>query len=75
MLKATTEGCRQVLVLASRQREIIIRDAFTGLLLRTMCEDQKPTVYSLLIDRSYVYCGTSDKGISVLDFNVSFNNI
>lgn len=71
MVKATTEGSRQVLILASRKREIMVRDAFSGLLLRTMCEEQKPTIYSLLLERSFVYCGTSDKGILVLDFNVS----
>lgn len=70
MIKATQEGSRQVLILASRKREIMVRDAFTGLLLRTMCEEQKPTIYSLLLDRSMVYCGTSDKGILILDFNV-----
>ncbi|GLV43404.1 uncharacterized protein CBL_03946 [Carabus blaptoides fortunei] len=69
MIKATTEGSRQILILASRKREIMVRDAFTGLLLRTMCQEQRPTIYSLYLDRSMVYCGTSDKGILILDFN------
>lgn len=71
MIKATQEGSRQILIVASRKREIMVRDAFTGLLLRTMCSEQSPTIYSLYLDRGSVYCGTSDKGIIIVEFNVS----
>lgn len=69
-LKATNEGARRVLIVASRNQKLIIRDAVTGLILRTI-SGAKNTIYSLLRDHSLIYCGTSGSAIIVYDFIVS----
>ncbi|KAK5648999.1 hypothetical protein RI129_003891 [Pyrocoelia pectoralis] len=68
MIKASLEGPRKILVVATRNSPVSIRDALSGLLLRTMESSFSPTVYTLLIDRSMVYCGTSQHGILVYTF-------
>lgn len=70
-LKATTEGPRRVLIVASRNQPITIRDAQNGLLIRTISGHKSHTVYSLLMDSNLVYCGTSSTAIPVFDFIVS----
>lgn len=71
-LKASAEGPRRVLIVASRNQPITIRDANTGLFLRTICGYKNHTVYSLMRDRNLVYCGTSSTSIPVYDFTVRF---
>lgn len=70
-LRASTEGVRKVLIVASRNQPITIRDAQNGLFLRTISGQRNHTVYSLLRDRNLVYCGTSNTSIPVFDFIVS----
>lgn len=67
-LKATTEGPRRVLIVASRSQPITIRDAQSGLFLRTVSGHKSHTVYSLMMDSNLVYCGTSSTAIPVFDF-------
>lgn len=73
-LKATNEGPRRVLIVASRNQPITIRDAQNGLFLRTICGQKSHTVYSLMRDYNFIYCGTSSTSIPVFDFTVR-NNI
>jgi hypothetical protein len=70
-LKATNEGARRVLIVASRNQKLSIRDAITGLVLRTISGQKNYTIYSLLRDHSLIYCGTSSTSIPVFDFIVS----
>ncbi|XP_066599763.1 titin homolog [Prorops nasuta] len=67
-LKATVEGPRRVLIVASRSQPITIRDAQTGLFLRTIASQTSHTVYSLMRHNSFIYCGTSSTLIPVFDF-------
>ncbi|CAL7949631.1 unnamed protein product [Xylocopa violacea] len=67
-LKATNEGPRRVLIVASRSQPITIRDAQSGLFLRTICGQKSHTVYSLMRDNNLIYCGTSSTSIPVFDF-------
>ncbi|XP_053986381.1 uncharacterized protein LOC128880378 isoform X1 [Hylaeus volcanicus] len=67
-LKATNEGPRRVLIVASRSQPITIRDAQNGLFLRTICGQKNHTVYSLMLDNNLIYCGTSTTSILVFDF-------
>ncbi|XP_076283316.1 uncharacterized protein LOC143210391 isoform X2 [Lasioglossum baleicum] len=67
-LKATNEGPRRVLIVASRSQPITIRDAQNGLFLRTICGQKSHTVYSLMRDHNLIYCGTSTTSILVFDF-------
>ncbi|XP_015590988.1 uncharacterized protein LOC107265744 isoform X2 [Cephus cinctus] len=67
-LKATSEGPRRVLIVASRNQPITIRDAQNGLFLRTVSGHKNHTVYSLMMDHHMVYCGTSGTLIPVFDF-------
>ncbi|KAK0087322.1 hypothetical protein PV325_001262 [Microctonus aethiopoides] len=67
-LRASTEGARRVLIVASRNQPITIRDAQNGLYLRTISGQRTHTVYSLMRDRNLVYCGTSSTSIPVFDF-------
>uniref|UniRef100_A0A1Y1MCW8 Uncharacterized protein n=1 Tax=Photinus pyralis TaxID=7054 RepID=A0A1Y1MCW8_PHOPY len=68
MMKASTEGPRKILVVATRNSPVSIRDALSGLLLRTMETSFSPTVYTLLIDKNLIYCGTSQHDILVYTF-------
>ncbi|XP_071568615.1 uncharacterized protein [Temnothorax nylanderi] len=67
-LKATNEGPRKILIVASRNQPIAIRDALNGLFLRTISGQKNHTVYSLLRHNNLVYCGTSSRSINVFDF-------
>ncbi|XP_046750634.1 uncharacterized protein LOC124413888 [Diprion similis] len=67
-LKATTEGPRRVLIAASRSQPITIRDALSGLFLRTISGNRSYTVYSLMMESNLVYCGTSSTALPVFDF-------
>ncbi|KAG5333185.1 ZN106 protein, partial [Acromyrmex charruanus] len=67
-LKATNEGPRRILIIASRNQPINIRDALTGLLLRMISGQNNSTVYSLLRHDNLIYCGTSSTSINVFDF-------
>lgn len=71
VLKATQEGGRKVLLVGSRNSPVCIRDAMSGLHMRTMDGLISPTVYSLLLDNSLVYCGTTFHDILVFKFHVS----
>ncbi|XP_045502335.1 uncharacterized protein LOC123699447 [Colias croceus] len=66
-LRAMKEGPRKVLLVAARSENVTIRDAQTGLLLRTLC-GPKMTVYTLLYEDGKVYCGTSSHQIQVFDY-------
>lgn len=68
-LRTSTEGARRVLIVASRNQPITIRDAQNGLFLRTISGPRTLTVYSLMRDEgNLVYCGTSSTLIPVFDF-------
>ncbi|XP_071629906.1 uncharacterized protein [Temnothorax longispinosus] len=67
-LKATNEGPRKILIVASRNQPIAIRDALNGLFLRTISGQKNHTVYSLLRHNNLIYCGTSSRSINVFDF-------
>nr|CAD7194480.1 unnamed protein product [Timema douglasi] len=77
-IKATKEGPRKVLIIGTRSQPISIRDATNdksylewltmGLLLRSMNGNWTHTVYSLLLESSLVYCGTSTGDIPVFEF-------
>lgn len=73
-LKATNEGPRRILIIASRNQPINIRDALTGLLLRMISGQNNSTVYSLLRHNNLIYCGTSSTSINVFDFTASDNS-
>ncbi|KRT82302.1 hypothetical protein AMK59_4533, partial [Oryctes borbonicus] len=67
-IKATQEGARRVIIVASRNTEITVRDAMSGLLLRVMDSTFYPTVYAMLLIDNFVYCGTSQHDILVFTF-------
>ncbi|RZB39308.1 uncharacterized protein BDFB_004782, partial [Asbolus verrucosus] len=69
VLKATQEGARRVLLVGTRNLPVCIRDAMSGLHMRTMNEIVAPTVYSLLLENSLVYCGTTFHDILVFSFH------
>nr|CAD7397599.1 unnamed protein product [Timema poppensis] len=71
-IKATKEGPRKVLIIGTRSQPISIRDATNGLLLRSMNGNWTHTVYSLLLESSLVYCGTSTGDIPVFEFTKYF---
>ncbi|XP_037025757.1 FK506-binding protein 5 [Bradysia coprophila] len=58
-LKATKEGPRKILIASSRCHNISVRDAISGLLLRTIEVPDKLTIYSILLDGGQLYCGTN----------------
>ncbi|CAG4931289.1 unnamed protein product [Parnassius apollo] len=66
-LRAMKEGPRKVLLVAARSENVTIKDAQTGLLLRTLT-GPKMTVYTLLYEDGKVYCGTSSHQIQVFDY-------
>ena len=71
VLKAAQEGARRVLLVGMRNAPVFVRDAMSGLRLRTMTESVTPTVYSLILENSMVYCGTTAHDILVYSFHVS----
>ncbi|XP_030036182.2 interaptin [Manduca sexta] len=66
-LRAMKEGPRKVLLVAARSENVTVKDAQTGLLLRTL-SGPKMTVYTLLFEDGKVYCGTSSHQIHVFDY-------
>lgn len=66
-IRAIKEGPRKVLLVASRSENVTIKDAQTGLLLRTLY-GPKMTVYTLLFENGKVFCGTSGPQIQVFDY-------
>lgn len=68
VLKATQEGARRVLLLATRNSPVSVRDAMSGLLMRTMEGMINPTVYTMLLHNNKVYCGTSQHDVLVYTF-------
>lgn len=71
VLKAAKEGSRKVLLVATRNAPVSVRDAMSGLYMRDMETPFLPTVYTLLLESSLVYCGTSQHDILVYTFHVS----
>lgn len=69
-LRAIKEGPRKVLLVAARSENVTIKDAQSGLLLRTLV-GPKMTVYTLLFEEGRVYCGTSSPHIQIFDYSVS----
>ncbi|XP_063367156.1 uncharacterized protein LOC134655651 [Cydia amplana] len=67
-LRALKEGPRKVLLVAARSENVTIKDAQTGLLMRTL-EGPRMTVYTLVFEEGKVYCGTSSHQIHVFDYN------
>lgn len=71
VLKATQEGARRVLLVGSRNAPVCVRDAMSGLRLRELGGCVTPTVYSLLLENSMIYCGTTFHDVLVIRFHVS----
>lgn len=71
VLKAAQEGARKVLLVGSRNVPVTVRDAMSGLHLRTMIDFINPTVYCLILENNMVYCGTSNNDLLVFRFHVS----
>ncbi|XP_011209275.2 serine-rich adhesin for platelets isoform X2 [Bactrocera dorsalis] len=67
-IKATKEGPRRILIVASKSKEIQIRDASSGLLLRTLTLPDAMKAYSLLLDDGCIYCGTQRRDVLKIDF-------
>ncbi|XP_049952427.1 uncharacterized protein LOC126467492 [Schistocerca serialis cubense] len=67
-LKTAKEGPRQVLLVSCRNQPLTIRDAKTGLLMRTVSLNMSGSVYCTLLDSSLIYCGTSNGKICVYEF-------
>ncbi|XP_018785259.1 PREDICTED: uncharacterized protein LOC108966685 isoform X2 [Bactrocera latifrons] len=67
-IKATKEGPRRILIVASKSKEIQIRDASSGLLLRTLTLPDAMKAYSLLLDDDCIYCGTQRRDVLKIDF-------
>ncbi|XP_054261581.1 uncharacterized protein LOC128985755 [Macrosteles quadrilineatus] len=67
-VKLAKEGVRKVLIVASRGEQITVRDATSGLLLRTF--DWCDTVYCLQLyeETPLVYCGTNTKSVKVVNY-------
>ncbi|XP_069942503.1 uncharacterized protein [Cherax quadricarinatus] len=66
-LKAMTEGGRRVLLVAAKTTPLMIRDAMTGLFLRTL-EHIQLTVYATVSHGGLLYTGGSNKAIVYYDF-------
>lgn len=73
-IKATKEGVRKTLIVSSKGNLIHLRDAITGLLLRTFDVPESINIYSLLLNDGIIYCGTQKKEIRQYDFTVSDEN-
>lgn len=66
-VKAMTEGGRRVLLVAAKTTPLMIRDAMTGLFLRTL-EHIQMTVYATVSHGGLLYTGGSEKIIVYYDF-------
>lgn len=69
-LKATKEGPRKILIASSRCHNIHVRDAISGLLLRTIEVPDKLTIYSILLDGGQLFCGTNKNLVFRYEFTV-----
>lgn len=69
-LKATVEGPRRILLVATEDSPLCIRDAMNGLHLRVMASFQTFGVLSLIIHKNFIYCGTNSGEVLVLSFHV-----
>lgn len=69
-LKATKEGPRKILIASSRCHNISVRDAISGLLLRTIEVPDKLTIYSIHLDGGQLYCGTNKNLVFRYEFTV-----
>ncbi|CAG9854422.1 unnamed protein product [Phyllotreta striolata] len=67
-IKATVEGARRVLLIGTRNSPIMIRDAMNGLLLRKI-DTNDSTVYSMVIHKNYIICGTQSFDILIFNFH------
>jgi hypothetical protein len=71
-LKASKEGSRSVILVASRGKAIQVRDAKDGLLLRTLANEMANiSVYDIALDGNTIYCGCNSHEIYAIDFTVS----
>ncbi|CAL4130122.1 unnamed protein product, partial [Meganyctiphanes norvegica] len=66
-LKATTEGSRRVLLVVAKSSPLMVRDAMSGLFLRTF-EHIQDTVYSAVFSSGLLYTAGSNKTIVIYDF-------
>lgn len=69
-LKTAKEGPRKILIVSLRSSNINVRDAISGLLLRSIQVPLKITVYSILLDGGNIHCGTNQNIILTYDFAV-----
>lgn len=70
-LKASKEGSRSIILVASRGKAIQVRDAHDGLLLRTLAEEMSNvSVYDMALDGNTIYCGCNLHEIFAIDFTV-----
>ncbi|XP_071454071.1 uncharacterized protein [Hetaerina americana] len=68
-IETSKEGPRKVLIVACRRIPMIVRDANTGLLLRTINEEMlNTTTYSMCEYQGLVFAGTSMNGVVACDF-------
>uniref|UniRef100_T1PDX9 YWTD domain protein n=1 Tax=Musca domestica TaxID=7370 RepID=T1PDX9_MUSDO len=67
-IKAAKEGARKVLIVSSKGNLIHVRDASSGLLLRTFDVPDCINIYSILLNDGLLYCGTQKKEIRKYDF-------
>lgn len=74
-LKASKEGPRSIILVASRGKAIQVRDATDGLLLRVLADEMSNvSVYDMALDANIIYCGCNLQDIFAIDFTVnSFN--
>lgn len=60
-----------MLLIGHRHAEIYVRDAMSGLFLRSFGSTAvTPTVYSIVINQNNLYCGTAKDNILVFAFHV-----
>lgn len=72
VIKAAWEGARKVVLIGCKQALVHVRCAMTGLYLRNFSDAvSSPTVYSLVLDKAHLYCGTASNSILVFSFYVS----
>lgn len=66
-IKSCLEGPRKVLIVSCRQQPLAVRDAVSGLLLRTIGQSDW-NVYSIALYKNWVLCGSNSDKVSVFDF-------
>lgn len=70
VIKAAQEGPRKILLVGHKHAPIFVRDALSGLHLRNFDNHAiTPTVYSLVINKSELYCGTAQNNILIYSFH------